>query len=388
VAYDIKRVLAFSTVSQLGFMMCALGAGGYTAGLFHLTTHAFFKALLFLGAGSVIHAVHTNDMREMGALSKKMPITFVTMGLATLAIAGVPPFAGYFSKEMILGAVYEHNPTMFFLLAFAAMLTAFYMTRMMVLTFLGDARDHEKHHHAHESPAPMTGPLILLAVLSVVSGWAFAHNGFIGKLLPPPAMEAAAASPSAEAQEKKAEEKPALSPENLGAVGATAAPSPEKEAGGEGEFPEALGYGVTACGLLSIAFAFMLYRGPTYPFADAVKSRFSVVFNVLERRYGFDALFLWLVDIADAIARFAFWVDANIVDKIFVDGWGLLMQILAHLSEFFDQLFIDKTVDGFGGLSWDLGVGLRSLVRAGQVQEYLMYIAVVVSLFATLILTR
>src|SRR5262249_15117890 len=152
VAYDIKRVLAFSTVSQLGFMMCALGAGGYTAGLFHLTTHAFFKALLFLGAGSVIHAVHTHDMREMGGLSRKMPITFVTMFVATCAIAGLPPLSGWYSKDLILEKVYEHSPVMFALLAFTALLTAFYMFRLIFLTFTGLDRDHEKYHHAHESP--------------------------------------------------------------------------------------------------------------------------------------------------------------------------------------------------------------------------------------------
>ena len=149
VAYDIKRVLAFSTVSQLGFMMCALGAGGYTAGLFHLTTHAFFKALLFLGAGSVIHSVHTNDMRQMGGLSKKMPVTFVTMTIATFAISGVPPLSGYYSKDLIIEKVWEYSPLMCGLLIFAALLTSFYMFRLVFLTFLGDNRDHEKYHHAH-----------------------------------------------------------------------------------------------------------------------------------------------------------------------------------------------------------------------------------------------
>ena len=115
VSYDIKRVLAFSTVSQLGFMMCALGVGGYTAGLFHLTTHAFFKALLFLGAGSVIHSVHTNDMRLMGGLSKKMPVTFTAMFFAIIAIAGIPLTSGYYSKDMILANIYHVNPTIFWI---------------------------------------------------------------------------------------------------------------------------------------------------------------------------------------------------------------------------------------------------------------------------------
>jgi NADH-quinone oxidoreductase subunit L len=182
VSFDIKRVLAFSTVSQLGFMMCALGAGGYSAGLFHLTTHAFFKALLFLGAGSVIHAVHTNDMRLMGGLSKKMPITFLTMLSAVLAIAGFPFLSGYYSKEMILGSVWHFNHTMFWILLIAALMTAFYMSRLLFLTFWGDDRDHDKFHHAHESPALITTPLILLAFLSVFSGffncpkWVYSSN--------------------------------------------------------------------------------------------------------------------------------------------------------------------------------------------------------------------
>ena len=149
VAYDIKRVLAFSTISQLGFMLCALGVGGYTAGIFHLTTHAFFKALLFLGSGSVIHAMHTNDMREMGGLSKKMPITFITMLIGTCAIAGLPPLAGFYSKDLILEKVYEYNHFMFAVMTFSALLTAFYMFRLIFLTFWGSERNHEKYSHAH-----------------------------------------------------------------------------------------------------------------------------------------------------------------------------------------------------------------------------------------------
>jgi NADH-quinone oxidoreductase subunit L len=356
VAYDIKRVLAFSTVSQLGFMMCALGAGGYTAGLFHLTTHAFFKALLFLGAGSVIHAVHTNDMREMGGLSKKMPVTFVTMFIATLAISGFPFLSGWYSKDMIIEKVYEHNPVMCAILIFSAMLTAFYMFRMIFLTFTGADRDHDKHHHAHESPLPMTVPLVILAVLSVFSGMALSHNGFVERLLAAPGL-----------------------PEAV---------SHAAEAAGDTGAPRWLGWAVTFGVFCSIGFSWMLYQGPKFETAEALKKKLSPLVSVLEHRYGFDLFFLWLVDLADALALFCFWFDANIIDKVFVDGWAMVAQLWAHLSEFFDNVVIDRTVDGFGGLSWDLGVGLRSLARAGQVQEYLMYVAIAVSLFATLILTR
>ncbi|GED52291.1 NADH-quinone oxidoreductase subunit L [Brevibacillus borstelensis] len=169
---DIKRVLAYSTVSQLGYMMLALGvagAAGYVAGTFHLMTHAFFKALLFLGAGSVIHAVHTQNVFEMGGLWKKMPITALTFLIGCLAIAGIFPFAGFWSKEAILGAVYEaHRYDLLFIAILAAFFTAFYMFRLFFLTFAGEARGK---HEAHESPGVMTGPLLILALLAIVAGF-------------------------------------------------------------------------------------------------------------------------------------------------------------------------------------------------------------------------
>ncbi|NGQ95573.1 NADH-quinone oxidoreductase subunit L [Brevibacillus sp. SYP-B805] len=171
---DIKRVLAYSTVSQLGYMMLALGAAGaagYVAGTFHLMTHAFFKALLFLAAGSVIHAVHTQDVFEMGGLWKKMPVTGWVFLIGCLAIAGVPPFSGYWSKEEILGAVYAaHRYDLLWVGIIAAFFTAFYMFRLFFLTFVGQPRG-EGHHEVHESPAVMTVPLVLLAVPAVIAGF-------------------------------------------------------------------------------------------------------------------------------------------------------------------------------------------------------------------------
>ena len=189
--YDIKKVLAYSTVSQLGYMFVGVGVGAYTAGVFHLMTHAFFKALLFLGSGAVIHAMHealhhthkdwdAQDMRNMGGLKKYMPITWITMWIGTLAIAGVWPFAGFFSKDEIIWqtAARAVGPfagwfTLFWVMALiAAMLTAFYMTRLMIMTFHGANRTGEKErHHLHEAPWVMTIPLIILAFLSVVGGW-------------------------------------------------------------------------------------------------------------------------------------------------------------------------------------------------------------------------
>ncbi len=183
VSNDIKRVLAFSTVSQLGFMMTALGCGGYSAGMFHLATHAAFKALLFLCAGSVIHAVHTNDMWKMGGLKTQMPVTAASYLVATLAITGCPPFAGFYSKEEVLGAALHHNPVIFALLAVAATLTSFYMFRSWFLTFTGMPRDRERFQHAHESPALMTGPLIILAFLAASLGFFFWYQGNLEKFV-------------------------------------------------------------------------------------------------------------------------------------------------------------------------------------------------------------
>ncbi|MFO7653945.1 MAG: NADH-quinone oxidoreductase subunit L [Candidatus Krumholzibacteriia bacterium] len=171
---DIKKVLAYSTVSQLGYMMLACGVGAFTAGIFHVMTHAFFKALLFLGSGSVIHAMsNEQDMRRMGGLKNKLPITFWTFLVGTLAIAGVFPLAGFFSKDEILWFAFSQgNPWLWGVGFLAAGLTAFYMMRLLVLTFLGENRaSAEVRHHIHESPATMTVPLVILAVLALVGGW-------------------------------------------------------------------------------------------------------------------------------------------------------------------------------------------------------------------------
>jgi len=169
---DIKKILAYSTVSQLGLMFLGLGVGAYSSAVFHVTTHAFFKALLFLGAGSVIHAMGgEQDIRKMGGLNGKIKITFITMLIGTIAISGLPPFSGFFSKDEILAHTYEHSKLLWLLGMFASMLTAFYMFRLLFLTFFGKFRGtHEQANHLHESPSSMTIPLIILAILSVVGG--------------------------------------------------------------------------------------------------------------------------------------------------------------------------------------------------------------------------
>ena len=169
---DIKKVLAYSTVSQLGYMFLGLGVGAYSGAVFHVITHAFFKALLFLAAGSVIHAMHhEQDIRKMGGLKSKLPITHITFLIGCIAIAGVPPFSGFFSKDEILAAAYAKNPIYWFLGVVGAAMTAFYMFRLYATTFLGQFRGTEAQaSHLHESPVSMTIPLIILAVLSAVGG--------------------------------------------------------------------------------------------------------------------------------------------------------------------------------------------------------------------------
>jgi NADH-quinone oxidoreductase subunit L len=170
---DIKKVLAYSTVSQLGYMFLALGVGAYTAAVFHVMTHAFFKALLFLGSGSVIHAMSgEQDIRNMGGLSKKLKVTFFTFTIGCIAIAGIPPFSGFFSKDAILLSAFVKNPVLYGIALFTALLTAFYMFRLLFVTFTGKFRGtQEQEHHLHESPALMTIPLIILAVLSFAGGF-------------------------------------------------------------------------------------------------------------------------------------------------------------------------------------------------------------------------
>ncbi|MBS1855693.1 MAG: NADH-quinone oxidoreductase subunit L [Acidobacteria bacterium] len=180
---DIKKVFAYSTVSQLGYMFVGIGSGAYAAGVWHVVTHAFFKALLFLGAGSVIHALGgEQDLRNMGGLRKKTPITFWTMCCAWVAISGVPPFAGFYSKDAILAAAYEHSPAIYWVGVITAGITAFYVSRAMFLAFFGEPRGH---HHPHESPPVMWIPLAILGVLSLAGGFLFNIPEYLRDIFPP-----------------------------------------------------------------------------------------------------------------------------------------------------------------------------------------------------------
>ena len=192
---DIKKVLAYSTVSQLGLMFLAIGMGAYNIAVFHVITHAFFKACLFLGSGSVIHAMGgEQDMRKMGNLRKAMPITFITMLIATLAISGIPPFAGFFSKDEILITAFHNNKALFAIASVASIMTAFYMFRLMYLTFFKDFRGTEdQKNHLHESPALITFPLIILGILSLIGGViSLPGNSWLNEYLSPIFIKSAA----------------------------------------------------------------------------------------------------------------------------------------------------------------------------------------------------
>ena len=185
---DIKKVLAYSTVSQLGLMFLALGLGAYEVAVFHVITHAFFKASLFLGSGSVIHALHgEQDMRKMGGLKKVMTITFITFLISSLAISGIPPFSGFFSKDEILLVAFEHNKILWFIASLASLMTAFYMFRLLYLTFFKEFRGtEEQKSHLHESPALITFPLIVLAVLATLGGLiSLPTNSWLNEYLAP-----------------------------------------------------------------------------------------------------------------------------------------------------------------------------------------------------------
>ena len=341
--FDLKRVLAFSTVSQLGYMMMALGAGAYTAGMFHLTTHAYFKALLFLAAGSVIHAVHTNDMREMGGLRHKMPITYITFLLGTLALTGIPPFAGFFSKDEVLAAALARNPVLFAIGAMAAAMTAFYMSRALVMTFHGKPKDEKKHHHAHESPAGMTGPLILLAAVSVVSGWALSRHELFEHLV----------------------NFEGLLPFELHHVDHHAV---------------AIFSSVVAA--LSMGLGIWLYKSrPDIP--AKCREIFSPVVNMLEKRYWLDAFFLKLVDIGDYFGRFMFSFDFNFLDQIVIDGWAWLTLKLSKIQGWIDDHVVDAALNATGTLTMSAG-RLTRLAQTGLIQNYLLFVAVAVSIFAAI----
>jgi len=305
---DIKKVLAYSTVSQLGFMFVALGVGAYGVAVFHVYTHAFFKACLFLGAGSVIHALSgEQDIRKMGGLARKIPITFVTFAIATAAIAGIPPLAGFFSKDEILWFAFASerggSTLLWLVMSLTALMTAFYMFRLLWLTFFGRSRmDHEVEHHVHESPLSMTSVLAILAVLSAIGGF-FSVPHFLEPQLPLPAV-----------------------PDSL-------------------HHYEKLLVGIAvAIGLAGLAGAAYVYGG-TGARAERLLSRFAGVHRVLYDKYYVDELY-------DAvIAKPLLWIS----DRVFL--------------RIGDRALIDGTLNGMAALA-QRAAGLLGRVQTGSLHFY------------------
>jgi NADH-quinone oxidoreductase subunit L len=399
---DIKKVLAYSTCSQLGYMIMGLGVGGYTAGLAHLTTHAAFKACLFLGSGSVIHAVHSQDIQEMGGLRKKMPITFVTFLIATLAISGVPGFSGFYSKDMILGAALEfgmksQNPLhmIFFLGALlTAGMTAFYMFRLVILTFFGKPRDHHKFDHAHESPANMWVPLVILATLS----FSFWYSGWFGTLNPKPKSVANLAGISTPAKVAPMEQAAVMAPAPHGetvpapagtphatdtaASHGTSAPveTPHGAApAAHGVTPAGAAHGADAghdahlahrahsiamyssvvVGTLGIFLAFVVYFfGWINP--DRVMNAVLPLYTFLQNKWYFDELYeATVIDGSKAFSRGLAWFDLHVVDGL-VNLTAQLGVFVSFLVGKFDNYVVDGAVNGLASATTGSGSILRT----------------------------
>ncbi len=337
---DIKKVLAYSTVSQLGYMFLACGVGAFSAGVFHLMTHAFFKGLLFLAAGSVIHAMGgEQDMRKMGALRKKIPVTFWTMFMATLAIAGAPGFSGFFSKDEILNEAQRVSPVLWGFGVLTAGITSFYMFRLLFLTFFGTERYDEHHVHVHESPKSMTIPLIVLAFLSVCGGWMAApqlvggvnqFQHFLAPVLATPAEYTDTTTTVA-----------FLSGDAAGILRAL------------------LGAPVTA-GLLGFLLAWWFYiRSPETP--KKLAASLSAFYKLLSGKYFIDELY------AAAIVRPLVWIS----DKVL---WHVV-----------DEGVIDGTVNGVARVSRETGDRLR-YASTGNVRSYAAWILMGVVVFTSLLL--
>lgn len=336
---DIKKVLAYSTVSQLGFMMLGLGLGGYTAGVFHLTTHAFFKALLFLASGSIIHAVHTQNMHEMGGLRAKMPITFWTWLVGAGALAGIPPLAGFWSKDEIMLTAFHANPPLFWISATAALFTAFYITRATILTFFGQPRNRHAYEHAHESPATMTMPLIVLAVLAAVAGLLnspLTHYWFSRFVFFHEVHEAAAS-----------------------------------------------GYVLTIATLswlIGLTLAWAIYA-KGWISRQAVISGFRPVWVLLKHKYYVDELYMLVfVKGTVGLAMVVGWIDRYVIDGI-VNSVAVITAAFSRFVGRFDLSVIDGLVNGVGA-TFTRGSQVLRRVQTGNVQMYAlaMFFTVVVGL--------
>jgi NADH-quinone oxidoreductase subunit L len=372
---DIKRVLAYSTVSQLGYMFLALGVGAFAAGVFHVFTHAFFKALLFLGAGSVIHAVSgEQDMRNMGDLHRRIPITHWTMFIATFAIAGIPPFAGFFSKDEILWQAWSSERGAYWYLwligYITALMTAFYMFRLMFLTFHGQPRmSHEVEHHIHESPKSMTGPLVVLAFFCLFAGFLGWPHSLGGKnrferFLEPVFVR--------EAHVFAAE----------GESGQLAAGVKEEHTSGTEYLLMFLSVGA---GIVGWGMAWRAYRHADKGYVEPIAEKTPAVYGVLYNKYyvdeGYDYALTGRRKVGNlrlgamGLGEASSWFDSRVIDGT-VNGAGWITRLTATLSIWWDKWIIDGAgVNGPAIFARMLSYPTR-LLQWGLVQWYALVMVV------------
>jgi NADH-quinone oxidoreductase subunit L len=349
---DIKKVLAYSTISQLGYMFLALGVGAFAAGIFHLMTHAFFKALLFLGAGSVIHAMSgEQDIRKMGGLWDKIPNTAKTFAVATLAIAGIFPFAGFFSKDEILGQAFDRFFFLWIVGFITAFLTAFYMARLFFLTFFGYCRaDEHIEKHIHESPRAMTIPLMILAGLSFVGGW-------IGW-------------PSALRGENRFER--FLEPILTGVLSETGAVKIVHHALAKEILLMLASLAVAFAG---IWLAYELYSSCRIA-PELVARKFPKFYQLLLHKYYVDEIYDAAIvertkDLGTLLGR----LDANVIDGVGVNGAGWLARFISTLSMWWDKWIIDGLLNFTAKFTQLLSFPVRYL-QTGLFSSYAMLILV------------
>jgi NADH-quinone oxidoreductase subunit L len=355
---DIKRVLAYSTVSQLGYMFLALGVGAFAAGVFHVFTHSFFKALLFLGAGSVIHALSgEQDMRNMGALSEKIPVTFRTMFIATWAITGLPLMAGFFSKDEILWQAWKFNHYLWAMGFVTALMTAFYMFRLIYLTFWSPSRvtSHEVEHHIHESPKSMTVPLVILAFFSITAGYLGVSPSMGGSNHFEKFLEPVFANP---------------------AVAAEAAPATAEGSRGTEYLLMILSVAVGFGGWYAASRAYAnAGKGYTEPIAAAAPPVYDVLLNKYYVDEGYDYLFTGRQKVGDirlgtmGLGEASSWFDTYIIDGA-VNAAGWITCLTATISKWWDTWIIDGIgVNGPAILARMLSYPAR-LFEWGLVQWY------------------
>src|SRR2546423_1455575 len=349
---DIKKVLAYSTISQLGYMFLALGVGAFAAGIFHLMTHAFFKALLFLGAGSVIHAMSgEQDIRKMGGLWEKIPITARTFGVATLAIAGIFPFAGFFSKDEILGQAFDRFFLLWIIGFITAGMTAFYMFRLFFLTFIGYCRaDEHVVKHIHESPRPMVLPLMILAGFSVIGGWIGWPEVFGG--------------------ENRFER--FLDPVLIGVMPETGTVKIAHHA-----YAKEIPLMVASLALVGLGFwlAYEFYCTKRVA-PELLASRRPALYRLLLHKYYVDEIYDAAVvertkDLGNLLGRF----DANVIDGVGVNGAGWLARFGSTLSMWWDKWIIDGLLNFSAKLMQLLSYPVR-LLQTGMFSSYAMLILV------------